>query len=197
MPRGSGADALRIFRMEALAAARDRHTLLYAVLVPLLVYPLLFFGMAQWIVYRRGIEERTVVRVSVLEGALAPPLEGRLEEVTGLKVEKETHPEGLPPMECARALFAGERADIALAKAEGPGLSLYYDSGSELSVSGRRRVERALESCREKSRTIAATERGLDPAALEAIALRKEDLASAEETGRRVLGAMLPIFLLL
>ncbi len=197
MPRGSVADALRIFRMEALAAARDRHTLLYAVLVPLLVYPLLFFGMAQWIVYRKGVEERTVVRVALLEGALAPPLEGRLSEVTGLKIEKETAPEGLPPIERAQALFAGERVDIALAKAEGPGLSLYYDSGSELSLSGRRRVERALESCREKSRTMAATEKGLDPASLEAIALRKEDLASAEETGRRVLGAMLPIFLLL
>ncbi|HET6203602.1 MAG TPA: ABC transporter permease subunit [Planctomycetota bacterium] len=206
MREGSAADALRIFRKEVVGAARDRHTLLHTVAVPLLVYPLLFLGTAQWMVYRKGVEENATYRVLLLGDALPPPLGEKLVRAGGLGVERETGEAGKgggggggggeADLERARASLLRGEADVVLAPGESGTLRLYFDSGGERSESGRRRVERALEGAGEEARRDAAADRGFDPTELEVASVRREDLASPEEAGRRVLGALLPVLLL-
>lgn len=63
--------ALGVARKELLEALRDKQTVLYTVVLPICMYPIMFWAMIQAFLVVQGLEERTEVRVG-LAAAVAP-----------------------------------------------------------------------------------------------------------------------------
>ena len=186
-------DVLRIFAKESLSAMRDRHTLLYAVAIPVFVYPLLFLGVAQWLLYRKGVEESTTYRILLLGGPLPDGLESALASTERFEAARRS---GEADRESAGEALAGEEADAVLAPAPAGGMRLYFDSARDRSVSARIRVERALEGAKEARRRDAASAKGFDPGLLEVVEIREENAASPAERGRHILSLLFPTLLI-
>ena len=65
---GSSATALRVARKELTSAARDQQTVIYTVVLPLVLYPLIFWVMIQARAFLLGSDEATTVHVALYAG---------------------------------------------------------------------------------------------------------------------------------
>ncbi len=76
---GSLRGALGVARKELLEALRDKQTVLYTVVLPICMYPVMFWAMIQAFLVVQGLEERTEVRVGLAAvTAPAQPAAGTL-----------------------------------------------------------------------------------------------------------------------
>lgn len=210
---------LAVLRTELLGLARDRRALFSAIVLPVLLYPLLFLGQ-RWLerVSKETLGAKTVG--VALDLSRAPASTGaRLRELLaqeGPLQFTDFDAEALQALEpelvkgtiesydreavlARRAFDAG--ADVlvaAIAIDEPPGLELraWYDGARDLSNEGRQRVERALGTLFEEELRERVEQRiGPDPG--RGLAPRAVDVASAEDQSGAALGRFLPLIAVL
>jgi len=202
-----GVSAFRaILAAELLLLLRDRRALMLAVVLPTLLYPLIFMGQ-RWLqsTSRRSLEER---RVHVACDLSALDASARLVELL-----EEEHPidvvavdaSGLEP--APAAITPEERAEVARlaggpsgvvllarARAGDPpvALQLYFDGTNDEAAQARRRVDRALDRFQVERRAELVRRRvGSDPA--QGLAITAVDVASPEDAAGSRLGRIFPI----
>ncbi|MBI5364904.1 MAG: CPBP family intramembrane metalloprotease [Planctomycetes bacterium] len=210
---------LAVLRTELLGLARDRRALFSAIVLPVLLYPVLFFGQ-RWLerVSKETLEAKTVaiaVDLSRATAGTSARLRELLEQEGPLQFT-DFDAEALQALEpelakgsveaydreaalARRAFEAG--ADVlvaAIAIDEPPGLELraWYDGARDLSNEGRQRVDRALERLYDEELQKRVEERiGPDPG--RGLAPRAVDVASAEDQSGAALGRLLPLIAVL
>jgi ABC-type Na+ efflux pump permease subunit len=66
---------LLVARKELLSSLRDRQTVLYAIVLPIALYPVILWGLVQGMLVVQGRDERTLARVEVAaeDPASLPP----------------------------------------------------------------------------------------------------------------------------
>ena len=178
---------------EIRAGLRDRQALVYTVLLPLALYPVLFWVMLQGFLVMQGERERTEVTVGAAAD-LAPEL------IEALRAALEAPGEDLPPgparLELGdydrgaaeAALWAGE-LDAALVAAEDGPVLLYDGSKSRSSLALDRGLERLGAAAQEaRVRAVGGEADRLVPFRVEAV-----DLASGAESSAFVLSFLLPM----
>jgi sodium transport system permease protein len=200
-----------IARKELVTSFRDRQTAIYAVVLPVCLYPVLFWMMIQGALLVQGRREHTAVTVGVIH-APATEIPGGL--VEALQDSGEVETEGLPPLRRVDATIlgtaTGEEAvreswrspteshrDALLflgAEGEAPAL-LCYDSTDSRSTLAEKRVKARVTSFAAELREDAARELGRDPRDLHPMAIDSRNLAPAEEMGAYVLSMLLPLLL--
>jgi len=206
----------RVAQKELRSGLRDRQTAIYTVVLPLFLYPALFWCTIQGFLFLEGRREHTAVTVGVaaeapgLEPAgLSAALEGRarpadpppdLARVTVVPLGT-----GVAPGEAGEWMRAGRalRPDALLhlsdprgAGAEEPA-RLYYDSTESASNLARERLEPRLDAFAETLREEAATARGRDPRELVPFETDERNVAREVDMGAYVLSFLLPILLVL
>lgn len=195
--------ALAVARKELGESFRDRQTLLYTFVLPLCMYPAMFWVMVQGVLVVQGQKQARDVTVGVVASAgTAEAARAELErDVEGSgRVDVVHLPEDTPLGEAeVAALIEAERADVVLVLPDEAGAdrpaSLLHDSTSSQSETARGRVTRALEGWATTLRLEAARERELDPAALEPIVTRSRQVNPSEDGGALVLSLILPMML--
>jgi len=208
---------LLVARKELLSSFRDRQTTLYAIVVPIVLYPFLFWAMIQGSLYLQGARERTDVDVALFAEQHAALPDGLSRALSG-----DPGREGLERVDVAPLVRPGDEAaarervrqgpepDPAGADAvlylrgggredspgEGAGASLYYDSTESRSELARTRVERRLPEFAAQLRESAAQERRRDPAELEPLRIEEPvDVAAQRDRGAYLLSFLLPMLL--
>lgn len=212
--------SLWVARKELVTSFRDRQTLIYAVVLPLCMYPVLFWVMVQGALFVQGKRERTEVSVGValaeagrdvaeLERALAraaaPPGES---DWTAL--EEDDAP-AIAPIELRRAPgpLGADGARAWLEDAEGDELDavlwigpggeesgqLFFDSTRSSSRLARDRVVSRLAPYLERARDAAAVERGHQPDDLATFDVQKANVAPQRDMFAYVLSFLLPMLL--
>jgi sodium transport system permease protein len=214
--------ALRAFRAilasELLLLLRDRRAILLAVVLPTVLYPMLFLGQ-RWLqrTSNRALEERRVrvaCDVRALEGSqrlidlLGEQLTIDIEEVDSGELALPSH--GKTPADTAEndaEKLAEARAAVARL-AGGPGgvllvargtdgdppvsLRLYFDGTNDESTQARRRVDRAIDRFQQERRAEIVERRiGFDPAA--GLSTTFFDVARPEDAAGSRLGKILPL----
>jgi ABC-type Na+ efflux pump permease subunit len=206
------AASLRIAHAELLSSLRDRMTMVYAVLLPLALYPVLLFVVVQVFLVVRGREQHALVRVGVVEPAdVAPADRQRLEDAMrgGPNAAATPGARPLEPVEVLAARQGGEDAARAwLAEDDGPdavlcgpraeGALLVHDSTrgkGELAV---RRLLPRLERLAEDLRQAGARDAGLGADALDALVVEaRRDLAPQEDKAAFLLSFLLPMLMVM
>lgn len=210
-------------RKELVHGFRDRQTLIYVVVLPLCLYPVLFWLMIQGLLLVQGRRQHTEVRLALAavapaevppglaEALAAPPPAGEpradAEGDAAPTLERLVVTLGPPPADPAEraAWFTardGAAAD-ALLLVTSPGaegaapLQLYHESTKQRSELARRRVEARLAAMGEDERARAARARGIDPAELEPFELEERALDERAELGAFLLSFILPMLLVI
>lgn len=210
---------LLVARKELVSGFRDRQTTLYAVVVPIVLYPFLFWALIQGALLFEGSRERTEVELALLaepradvspglpralsadRDALDPraeerervdvaPLERTDGSAAGARVRHDGEAEG---SDAVLLLRAGETAD---APGAGAGASLYFDSTEPRSELARERVERRLPEHAAELRDAAASARARDPEELTPLRVESPvDVSADRDRGAYLLSFLLPMLL--
>jgi len=214
--------SLWVARKELVTSFRDRQTLIYAVVLPLCMYPVLFWVMVQGALFVQGKRERTEVTVGLalsepgrdtdaLEQALARPPADPASQAWTPVAEGDEAPVIAPVLlrRSSTALDAeGARAWLEEPEAEGaldavlwigPGGEalgrLYFDSTDSRSRLARARVEARLGPYLERARAVAAVERGLGAEELDSFDVQRANVAPERDMFAYVLSFLLPMLL--
>jgi sodium transport system permease protein len=185
-------DGLCIARKELQELLRDRRALFFAFVLPLLLYPALFFGFGRIEGMRREAASANPSRIGLAGGS--PAVLARLASDPDLEARPT------PPQ--VELLERGEldallemRPDPAAAAGALPPAVIYFQGGVPASLEARRRLEKALDEYQDELLAARFAERGgsIDPARLVQVAYR--DLADSGEQAGAGLGLLLPFIL--
>lgn len=210
--RASAAALVRaVLANELLRLVRDRKALALALLLPMALYPLMFWGSRELGRISQNRLEDAPVRALVDLSALPAELQGAVEaELSALGDKLERRPLDFGPAHLrtdreqrARQILAAEPEDnpaqvllLGIAGGLGPRVLLFYRGTDEQSLEGTRRLEERLEALAQRGLESELLARlGSDPAA----AWRPErvDLAPARDRAGASLGRFLPLVLAL
>ncbi len=191
--------ALRVCAMELRTAARDRQTVLYTVVLPLVLYPAIFWIMIQGVTLLKGRDEITAVRVAVSGELDAVPTERLFEALREAgDPELEVGPVRCEPIQrldeaqATERLQADEGLDAVLLLDSQP-VVLLYDGTRSRSHLATTRVSQRLERLAHDVRAEELERGGFDPAVLAAFELERRDLASSRALGAYVFSFILPM----
>lgn len=216
-PPGVGAVARLVFTCELQGFLRDRRALISAVVLPVVLYPLLFFANS-WLekVGRETMAARQVTLGIDLTGAedeLAQSVRRRLAEelpielvdvdAASLRELSEGLHQGRPEAELEEKHLGRELLDVGFdaivscvphpVLAGRVGFRVHYDGSRDLSNEAQERAERALDdlAAREAQRRRASVLGDADPGL--GLDAERVDVATAEKTSGAALGKMLPL----
>jgi sodium transport system permease protein len=215
--------SLWVARKELVTSFRDRQTVLYAVVLPLCMYPVLFWIMVQGALFVQGKREHTEVTVGLalaeagrdlaaLEQALArAPAAPGSGEWTALEEDADDSVAIAPialrraaqalDAEGARTWFEESRDDQELdavlwVGSGGDALGrLYFDSTRSRSRLARQRVHERLAPYLEQARVEAARERGVAADELASFDVQRANVAPQRDMFAYVLSFLLPMLL--
>jgi len=188
---------------ELRASFRDRQTALYAIVLPIALYPVLFWCLIQAAQVLEARRQNTVVEVGLVDGgALTPELQSALESTgdparEGLE-RVEFQALVAPPDEAAsRAQLDDPEGPDALLYTDPDALRIEYDSTSGRSALAQSRIDSRLDAFAQARREAAATSAGIDPRELDPVDLDQRDVAPAEDKGAYMLSFLLPMLLVI
>ena len=185
---------------------RDRRALLTALVLPMLLYPLLFLGLGRFEdAAERSLDEKEITvayDLSALDPALAERVLARW-RAPELRARLVEAPELAPTLarsdpSARTSLIGDERQLIAVARpgVPQPSIDVWVDQSKTLSNAAHDRMVGALEDVLrevEHERLLAIA--GVDPAA--ELAAEPRDVARPEDARGRALGGLLPLLLVL
>jgi sodium transport system permease protein len=196
--------ALSVLAKELREALRDRSLVISLILVPVFLPPLIGFGVFQVLQVIQGLAERetrTVLVGASVPEALRDSLEALDNFVIAEAPDGEWDADSFRALREARADSGGAVPDALLLWHAAPGGSdsatVFYDQARERSSSARDAVTEAAGQWKEDRIREKMSAVGLPEESFELFSVSTEDTATAAETGRRILSAVLPLFLLL
>ena len=166
---------------------REKNILLYTLLVPALLYPLLVWLTMTVTSFLVGQSESTPARVAIL----ALP-----EEHRGLEVSiRKTPLLDLKELANPEQQLAERNLDALLAW-RGDKLELLYDGASASGMQAMERLSRVVRNYRDNRLDEMAKERGLTPQQLQLFWFESKNVATSGDIGRYLLGVLLPFTLI-
>ncbi|QDU67608.1 ABC transporter permease subunit [Engelhardtia mirabilis] len=206
--------ALRIAAKDLRSCLRDRQTIIYAVVLPLAMYPVMFWIMLQAQILIEGKRSAQTLSIAVLVEQSAAERAAELTSDLGLDTDATSF-EAWAPLEVLGtsepdlAAAARERArtlleldsppDVILAvyspAGEQPTLAILYDGARARSTNARERLEQKLAELAEVARDDALESVGTDRNELAGLEFRPVNLATGKEVGAFIASMLLPMMI--
>ncbi len=185
-----------LLRTEVRSALREKSIVINSIVIPIVLYPFLFWAMFSGMAFVMGQTEGFISRVVVT--GQAPPRLVKLLEVEP-KVELRAGPTEVAA--AVEAVRAGEldavlevRPPQAPSSIEGDvAVRLVADDSKERSTMARERLERLLARYRDDLLAREARARGISAAAWQVVSLVSRNVASSKDMGQFLLGLLLPM----
>jgi sodium transport system permease protein len=196
------ASAWIVYRKELKNLGRDRHTLIYSVLLPVFLYPILVWGTLQVLAYLRGVESKLESTVLLFdespEGELASLLAGK-SGLTTLQPDDKT--EQVTETEARERMRSGEVAAVVTLSADPTGAReqharIFFRSASDTSLHAKKGLEVVLEDYRKDQLLRAAQDVNEDSTFLEVLEFQKQDLSTRREVTNYVVSLILPLLMI-
>ena len=184
-----------LYRMELRSALRERTIVMTSVLMPIVLYPAMLWVMFTGITFVRGQTDDLTSRI-VVTGL--PAAHAQLERE--LRAAPRVAIEAAPADGDAAVWLRDGRLDAVLQcsadTATGPGLRarIVYDGSRERSTAARDRLQRLLDTYRNRWLREQTAARGVTPAEWAGFAIDMTNTATSEQMGTLVLGMMVPLF---
>jgi sodium transport system permease protein len=190
-----------VFRKELLETLRDRRTLVTSILVPILLFPVMIFGIGlMTILVIRGIERETHM-VMLLGEEHAPELAGRIRagENVFVVAPAADYAARIDAKELRAAVEfpAGFEERLRADPEEPQEIILYWYEGELRSRSAVRTMEKILAEYRKELVAARIAERGLDEDVARPFAVEKANVAPPEKVTGTILGLLLPYFIII
>ncbi len=193
-----------IYRKEMKDTLRDRRTLIFMLLIPIVAFPLMIMIMSSIImdVVTKAEEEKAEVLVSGMEH-LPPDLSRALSESERINLTPVNERGGTGPIDLVRQgeylayLEIPENFAEALESESVTDLEIYYDKAELQSEMAVEKIEGILEPYRDEMVATRLKARDLSPDILKPFNINSENVASAQKVAGRELGSMLPYLIII
>ncbi len=217
MPTPTWKATLLIAGEELRGSFRDRQTLIYTVVLPICMYPVLFWIMLQGALVLQGRRERTEVLVGLattapeqVPASLVSALERRQDSGAGgsqrLELLRVVRPPRPLDQDAARAWLAAQDAEdapdaVLWLPGRGPSddaqrrAQLYFDGSDSLSRLARKRLEERLDDYLFRARNAASGRLGASPEDLVPFEIEDANVAPGRDMLAYILSFMLPMLL--
>ncbi len=189
----TGGRALLVFRKELRDAFRDRSTIFSVLVLPLVIYPVMFIGMGVLFGAQRQGEERRIAQVAVSGEPRDQLLLAQLK--ADPRIALVDLPQPLPLLQDGDI-----QAIIEFGPAGGGGrnpISVLYDQASRSSEVARDRLRQQFEAYRHRLAAEQLFRRGLDTMLLAPLPVEYRNVASAQKMGGFVMGMILPYMIMM
>ncbi len=193
--------ALIVFRKELLDTVRDRRTIVAMVVVPLLLFPLLFTIMGSVMSAQEKKEEEKRLAVALVDRGNAQAFGQALGELEGFDLRldlssasDEELQELLRQEELDGAYVFDQDFDVQVEALKAGRVRLYYKSTEGDDSIARRRLLEPLEDFEQRLLTQRFQRLELDQAIVEAVDAQESNVASSQEIVGTLLGGVLPYF---
>jgi sodium transport system permease protein len=202
----------QITAKELRTSFRDRQTAIYSIVLPICLYPVMFWLMIQGALLIQGRKEHTTVHAAV---AHAPGVELPAGLVEALRLPADSASDA-PALQEVDTVLLGVAPDpqsawqqwraesrgaadallyLAPGATEGAPSELCYDSTDSRSTLAQQRLEERAAAFAEVLRAERVEAAGRDPRDLDALRSERRNLAPDEEMGAFLLSMMLPLLL--
>jgi sodium transport system permease protein len=183
-------DTLVVFANELRLQYRDGHVLISSLLLPLLLYPLIFWATSEFVSVGQGRLEKSPSRVGVAAADAALPIVRRLALRDGVQI--------VPTEEGAHAIRDGGLDVLLVAEPgssenAGGSVKVVYDASRARSERARVEIETWIDEDRRARVADAIESRGGAREATVVFGLDYDDVATAEEKSGFLLGMLLPL----
>ncbi|MDI6738801.1 MAG: ABC transporter permease subunit [Candidatus Edwardsbacteria bacterium] len=188
-----GVKTMIVFRKELRDTFRDRSTILSVLVLPLVIYPLMFIGMGLLFGMQRQGEERRIAQVAVAGGPCDQRLLALLRDEP--KIALVELPEPRPLLE------AGDiQAVLEFKPQSGDGrlsLAVFYDEASRNSAVARDRLKREIEAFQDRLIADRLIQKGIDTMLLAPVKAEYRNVASAQKMGGFIMGMIIPYMIIM
>ncbi|MCB9786333.1 MAG: CPBP family intramembrane metalloprotease [Deltaproteobacteria bacterium] len=183
-----------IWAKELLEALRDRKTLIIMVVLPLVIYPLVFIGLSQATMAQR---ERIEAEQLSLGLAGAEPPEALRSALDALEASELLHVDDAAAAvgqgEVAAALTVPEDAVATLAAGGQVPITVVFDGSDDRSHEAESRLRRAVTDFITSVRAQRLADAKLSPEYIDPVALSTDNVAPPARQGGFILGQILPM----
>jgi sodium transport system permease protein len=182
-----------IYLKEMLETLRDRRTLISTVLVPIIIFPVLMFGMSAVMVTMMKKTEAEATRIAVVGEQYAPSFVSiLLHDDDFQKVEVADFRMALKNKQIHAALEFPPDFEGKLEQGENSQAIIYYDGAEIRSSIADEKLSGKLKDYQDSLVVFRLRERNVKESLLHPIHITSENLASKEKMGGFMLGMFLP-----
>ena len=189
-----------IFKKELIDVLRDRRTLMFMVVIPILITPLLIIGSIKFQEYQNKKSEEKILKIAYInesEDSLAKQL---LSDQKGVKIIEGVPIDSIESYIKSDSLQGGlylGKGFLKKIKTNSSGdVKIYYKS-SDLMSKSKKRIQAALDIYKEKIIAERLKQLNVDGQILEPITITNIDMATAKETMGKAIGGFIPYVLVM
>ena len=189
-----------IFKKELIDVLRDRRTLMFMVVIPILITPLLIIGSIKFQEYQNKKSEEKILKIAYINESEDSLTKELLSDQKGVKIIEGVPIDSIESYIKSDSLQGGlylDKGFLKKIKTNSSGdVKIYYKS-SDLMSKSKKRMQAALDIYKEKIIAERLKQLNVDGQILEPITITNIDMATAKETMGKAIGGFIPYVLVM
>ena len=189
-----------IFKKELIDVLRDRRTLMFMVVIPILITPLLVIGSIKFQEYQNKKSEEKILKIAYINESEDSLTKELLSDQKGVKIIEGVKLDSIESYIKSDSLQGGlylGKGFLKKIKTNSSGdVKIYYKS-SDLMSKSKKRMQAALDIYKEKIIAERLKQLNVDGQILEPITITNIDMATAKETLGKAIGGFIPYVLVM
>lgn len=189
-----------IFKKELIDVLRDRRTLMFMVVIPILITPLLIIGSIKFQEYQNKKSEEKILKIAYINESEDSLTKQLLSDQKGVKIIEGVPIDSIESYIKSDSLQGGlylGKGFLKKIKTNSSGdVKIYYKS-SDLMSKSKKRIQAALDIYKEKIIAERLKQLNVDGQILEPINITNIDMATAKETMGKAIGGFIPYVLVM
>ena len=189
-----------IFKKELIDVLRDRRTLMFMVVIPILITPLLIIGSIKFQEYQNKKSEEKILKIAYINESEDSLTKQLLSDQKGVKIIEGVPIDSIESYIKSDSLQGGlylGKGFLKKIKTNSSGdVKIYYKS-SDLMSKSKKRMQAALDIYKEKIIAERLKQLNVDGQILEPINITNIDMATAKETLGKAVGGFIPYVLVM
>ncbi len=189
-----------IFKKELIDVLRDRRTLMFMVVIPILITPLLIIGSIKFQEYQNKKSEEKILKIAYINESEDSLTKQLLSDQKGVKIIEGVPIDSIESYIKSDSLQGGlylGKGFLKKIKTNSSGdVKIYYKS-SDLMSKSKKRIQAALDIYKGKIIAERLKQLNVDGQILEPINITNIDMATAKETMGKAIGGFIPYVLVM
>lgn len=187
-----------IYLKEMLDTLRDRRTLISMILVPILLFPVLMFGMSSLVIVFVKKAEEKPARVAILGKENAPDLSSQLsQDGKFMIVEESDFENAIQDKRIEAALAFSEDFEKRIEREDSAQATIFYDKVEIRSDMAMEKLTGQLRDYEDSVVSLRLKKRDIERSLLRPVDIKRENVAPKEKMGGFMLSMFLPYIIII
>ena len=191
---------LSIFKKELIDVLRDRRTLFFMVVIPVVVMPLLIFISLKFQEYQNKKSEEKILNIALVNESGDTKIRDYILNQKGVNliedIDADSLEAGIKSDSLQGGLYIGRNFLDDISTNQMGAIEIYYKS-SDLMSKAKRRINNALEQYKNEIVTDRLSQFSIDKGLLEPIEIINRDMSTKKETVGKLVGGLIPYMLVM